>query len=369
MRCYYCDHEISDEATFCPYCGRKVSFDQEPKKKNNKNKFVWIGLVCFFAVLLGVHFQLNKNSNSKDISYYDYKKIAGNYITSQKDTLSNLVNGGYVCFDQDTIYLSDISNQQNIYKYDASMEKGELLVDRQASYLQCYDQGLIYKDESNQGYVYYYDLTTKQSRCILEKDAYYLLVYKDLLYYQDDKNQESLHVYDLKNETDQKLNDEATYHIQILDNQLYYSTDHQIHRYNLENGQDEVLLDASCYNLIVEKGNCYYVSTEDYFIYRYDLLSQKSTRLNREQTLGFVMNEDQIYYLNNYGEVINMNTDGLNNQLLNDEITATKIQILGDYLLIQTQGSNQDDYWTIIDVNGEFVQSINEDDSFSNTYI
>ena len=190
-----------------------------------------------------------------------------------------------------------------------------------------------------------------------------------MLYYQDDKDQESLHVYDLKNETDQKLNDEATYHIQILDNQLYYSTDHQIHRYNLENGQDEALVDASCYNLIVEKDHCYYVSTDDYFIYRYDLQSQKSTRLNREQTLGFVMNEDQIYYLNNYGEVINMNTDGLNNQLLNDEITATKIQILGDYLLVQTQGSNQNDYWTIIDVNGEFVQSINEDDSFTNTYI
>ena len=365
MRCHFCGEEMSEEEEYCPHCGMKneaPSFDEinETNKKKRKNRNVWIVLICIILILSVIRIGFNDSvleitTQTPSSSLYDYKDLDHVLIKEQSEAtiISNLNAGGYICQDGTYIYMSD--NAGNIVRFDDQMLKNEQIYAGQCSYLQVHDNYLYFKDNAKDDGYYRMDLTTNEVVELIETDVYYPYVVGEMIYYQNDPDNESLYVYDMTAATNTKLNDEASYNIQVVDNVIYYTTYEAIKSIDLNTQEEKTILNAPSLNLVIDGTNLYYISQQDYYMYRYDLnqADLTTTRLNREYTLSFVIDGENIYYLNDSYQVINMKTNGLDNQLLNDQMMGEYLQIMGDYLLFQGSESYGDTSWYRMDVNGE----------------
>lgn len=371
MRCRFCGTELSEDDLYCPNCGIKVekgNYDENhfgTSKKHDKNKIVWIILICIILVLGGSRYFFNKKENpsfnevmlnpSTNNERYDYKKLEGTYIQGDNITelKSNLMSGGYICHDQQYVYIVD--NDGNISRFDDQMISSDVLYEGNCSFMQLVNNTLYFVDQSKNNNIYKLDLSTNESRMIADVNAYYLYVDGDQLYFQNDPDNESLYSLDLNDFHLEKLNDEICYDIQTEGDLIFYTTADSIKTFNKNTKEMNTILNQAAYDLIVAGDNLYYISMQDYYIYSYEWTNENASpkRLNKEITKSFVVNDDSIYYLNNYSEVISMNLDGLNNQMINDEVVGELIHIQGDYLFIPDCQYSDGDEWYRMDLNGE----------------
>ena len=388
MKCRFCDTELTENDKYCPHCGMKVEArpqsvsrvtDRVPvfeQRQTNRNVVVWIVLIGVL-ILLAV-FKLTANPSSPKDDYYnsdsytthkpekyDYKEINGDYILDKGNDIvvSNLNGGGYITDDGTSIYMVD--DDGNIAEFDKSMSKNEVIYTGSCGDLQVHEGYLYFKDTYKNNYTFKMNLATKEVTTVLEEDAYYVRVYGQDIYYQSDQNNESIFHYNMSTNETVQINDEASYNLQRVGNLLYFSTADAIKAYDTTTKEMKTIKQGKVTNLVCQEEALYYIDGNSGFIYTMDLTgdTQVSTRLNREVSNNLIVSEDQIYYLNDLNEVINMKTNGLDNQVLNDEETGYGLQLQGEYLFIQNDAYYGNYEWYRMDLNGEnggyvYIQNI-----------
>ena len=388
MKCRFCDTELTENDKYCPHCGMKVEArpqsvsrvtDRVPvfeQRQANRNVVVWIVLICVL-ILLAV-FKLTANPSSPKDDYYnsdsytthkpekyDYKEINGDYILDKGNdvVVSNLNGGGYITDDGTSVYMVD--DDGNIAKFDKNMSKNEVIYTGSCGDLQVHEGYLYFKDAYKNNYTFKMDLATKEVTTVLEEDAYYVRVYGQDIYYQSDQNGENIFHYNMSTNETVQINDEASYNLQQVGNLLYFSTADAIKAYDITTQEIKTVKQGRVINLVCQEDALYYIDGNSGFIYTMDLTgdTQVSTRLNREVSNNLIVDHDQIYYLNNSNEIINMKTNGLDNQVLSDEETGYSLQLQGEYLFIQSDDYYGDYEWYRMDLNGEngeyvYIQNI-----------
>lgn len=378
MKCRFCDKELTANDRYCPYCGMKVESrpqvteritDRVPvfeTQSTNRNVVVWVVLIAVI-VILGVsqltlgHSSSNKESyNSDPYSYqapekYDYKDLNGDYILDKgKDLItSNLLNGGYITDDGTFIYA--VNDEGNIVRFDKSMNKNEVIYEGDCRDLQVQEGTLYFKDAYKNNYTYRMDLATKEVVPILEEDAYYVRVYGQDIYYQSDQDNESIYHYNRSNGEINKINDEASYNLQLIGNDLYFTTNNEIKAYNITTQEIRTIKQIKVLHMICQENKLYYIDRNSGFIYSMDLTQDTypTKRLNREVSDSMIVSGGEIYYLNDSNQIINMKTDGLDNQIVNEEDTGYQLQLQGEYLFIQSDDYYGNYEWYRMDLNGE----------------
>ena len=383
MKCPVCGHEVDKGTQYCDFCGAKLSentasqnekisesefhqdiYTMEKVKKQRivKNKMAWGILIVTCIILIFFKIDLDRsrtiqssqNQLGNEENYkYNYKEISGNYLENDDVTkVSNLVKGGAICTDENHIY---IANEKGITSFDEGFTSQKLIYEGNCSYLTIDDEALYFKDANKNGNILKYDLKTNEVSIIIEVDAYYLFIEDDYLYYQNDSDHESIYQYNIKTKETKKLNDEASYNIQIVDDYLYFSTQSNIQKIDLKTNEVSEVLNEYVFNMVVDDDKIYYISQSDGYIYCFDLKNQTKKRLNKEITYEFVLNDDDIYYFNSQSQIINMKTNGADNQWVNQDILVTSIYLTGDYIVYFDMNEQE---WYSMDLNGEGITNI-----------
>ncbi len=387
MKCRFCDTELKEEDRYCPNCGMKVEertqkatytiyedthniyedihndykSNDNSKNRRKRNGVVW-GVLS--VVLFGLFILNLKNTSKEDVNdslqkdyyeKYDYKNLNGDFITEKNNEalISNLKNGGYICDDGTSIYM--VNDEGDIVKFDNQMIHHEVIYDGVCSYLQVHDQYLYFKDEKQNNSTFRMDLNTHEVSLVLEENAFYVCVNGDDIYYQNDTINESIFHYNLNTKETRQINDEPSYNLQIVNDTLYYTTSAGIHAYDLSTEEIRDIKRGLVYELVCTENTLYYIDASTQYIYSLDISTEQytSTRLNREESSYMVVSGDQIYYLNNFNEVINMKTDGLNNQVISSDETGYSLQLQGEFLFIQSDDFDKNYEWYRMDLNGE----------------
>ena len=115
------------------------------------------------------------------------------------------------------------------------------------------------------------------------------------------------------------------------------------------------VLNEYVFNMVVDDDKIYYISQSDRYIYCFDLKNQTKKRLNKEITYEFVLNDDDIYYFNSQSQIINMKTNGADNQWVNQDVLVTSIYLTGDYIVYFDMNEQK---WYSMDLNGEGITNI-----------
>ncbi len=148
IKCSECGKEISDKATSCIHCGKKLNVKKDsiekPRKKSKKKSILIIGSVLLAIVIIGITIFLVLNYNSKSyIGKWEHNitwkqgnkttRTSYSYIELLKNGTFNLV--GYDNEDlENKITYSGTYNENNgiiyvYFKYEGQDYSGQLYID------------------------------------------------------------------------------------------------------------------------------------------------------------------------------------------------------------------------------------------------
>lgn len=272
------------------------------------------------------------------VTLYDDPNTEGN-------TSGNLLNGGYFCLSDDTIYFSNSNDDNALYSMDTKLEKLKKLSSDKVSYINAAGKYVFYtrrndqKSSTGEGLL---SLSTtglfritndgKNLYKIYDDPTQVVNLHGNFIYYQHYDKKEGLQLYSAKidGSSDDQLSEEAIAPYAVEDGLIYYTgwdTDHMIHSMNINGSEKNIIYDGNCTSLIKAGRHLYFMDMQqNYALVRINPDGSEPETLvsNRIATYNVDKTESTIYY---------QVDDGKNNGLYRLDLENNETQLLaaGNY--------------------------------------
>ena len=155
-------------------------------------------------------------------------------------------------------------------------------------------------------------------------------------------------IFAVKNGKEKQITDETAYSINIVNDKIYYLTIADFSNVlikcvdiNGENRKTIATIDTSMSKIHVYDGNIYYHTNEkDSGIAKVDLNGENKFQIISGKIQDFCVEKGKIFYINDLGQICSTTISGENNVVLNDKVTAKKIQLVDGWVYYYNELEN-----------------------------
>lgn len=250
-------------------------------------------------------------------------------------TTSNIINGGYVTYNQEYIYY--ISGEYDngevggfLYKENRKTKERKLVLKEYVKNLLLVDDTLYYQTikSSNRENIYkIYSMNTKEEKPMLittfekSKGAADLSYYNGKLYYRTSGKDAKIVEFDLNTKEEQELISTPTIFMNVVGNCIYYigSIDNEYaviyFQANTPEKQNKINNTNTAYNLKVDNGWLYFNANNSFDnLYRISVDGTHLESIYDQKIGGYNIASDGIYFIDNSnsvgGNIYHMKTNG-----------------------------------------------------------
>ena len=227
-------------------------------------------------------------------------------VNSKSDfgnTGGNLVNFGYVVYDNKFLYFANSFDNNKLYKYEFSTKKLEKLIDDSVMALNLSDNWLYFCNRSDDDSIYKVDINGNNKCKIFDESCYYLNLKDDDLYFNILADDQSVYTMKKDGKGIKKISDDEAEYITLDENSMYYtdwSSNGQLVCLNLKTltkeplkvyGTDQLILYTD--QLISYNGYIYFKAGN---LYRYSLKERKVEEIVPKIIERYNIIDDKVYF-------------------------------------------------------------------------
>lgn len=155
-------------------------------------------------------------------------------------------------------------------------------------------------------------------------------------------------IFAVKNGKEKQITDETAYSINIVNDKIYYLTIADFSNVlikcvdiNGENRKTIATIYTSLSKIYVQDENIYYYTNEkENGIAKIDLNGENKSQVISGKIQDFCVAEGKIFYINELNQICSTSISGQNNVILNDQVTAKKIQLVNGWIYYYNELEN-----------------------------
>lgn len=374
MKCRQCGKELEKKNKKCPHCGYVNSVENLLRKADIpseldyltttqiKNRMRWLNLLSrgryiilmvIVVVVVGIssiHYFQSRRQVSQVPNFHD-DLIENKSSNASGNSVANLVNGGLLLQYGNDLYASD---NNGLSKISLTLDKKEVVLTQDATYLNATDKGFYYIDTSDKNTVYLYNVQTKENTK-LNIQATQLMVVGDYLYYLEDSSNRAIHQMHKETLQSKKMTQSQCVQFKIIGDWLYFATDSALYQMPVLGGEIMQISDTPYNHFVVDNDYIYYLDTTTGYIWKVKKDNSGKSVVVEEKCSCFLITEHYLYYSLETGGLMKMSRATREVSTLTKDIT-NRLHVAGTWIYYLTD--NGEGRFVSIDENSEIITPV-----------
>jgi len=375
MKCRQCGQELNKNSRKCPHCGYVNSFENLIKKvkipnelghlSNNqiekhlkRQRYLSKGRYLFFLMILVLvigSFSISyfkKIRKETPIPNFHDDLIENTSSNAIGNSVGNLVNGGYLVQYGNDLYAAD---SHGISKISLTLEKKEVVLDVQASYLNADQTGLYFINHSDNNKVCFYDLSTN-TLTKLKFQATQLTSVGNYLYYLESGNTRAIYQVNKVTLESKKMTQSECVQFKIIGDWLYYTTDTALYQMPVLGGEIMQVSDQIYNHFVVDGQTIYYIDKTTNYVSSVNKDGTERKNIVSVPTSCFLLTEHYIFYAKQDGELMKQNRETGEIYTLTED-KANRLHVAGTWIYyLLSDGTGR---FVSVDENSEMITPVN----------
>lgn len=258
-----------------------------------KKIFKWIAVSAAVLVLIC----------SSIIIYHNRKSICSVFLSTNKNKSEEL-NGrqekGFAVYSGEWIYFCDPSDNDKIYKIKSDGTGKSKICDDSADSLLLTGRWIFYANKADKNKLYKITLDGSERKNLTSEGASYINLDGGNIYYSNIAQNSRLYCVNVDGRNNRKINDESASFINLYKDYIIYNNGNKkIVRIMRDGTERKVLCEDETSQVTVSDGKVYFgLKSDDYKLYSIDLEGTGRTRISDGRSLGTIVSQDNIFFLN-----------------------------------------------------------------------
>lgn len=362
MKCRQCGQELDKNSRKCPHCGYVNSLDnllkkvQIPKELRHlsrndlekhlnrqrylsKGRYLIIAVVVVFVVGSFSFSYFRKIKKTAPIPNFHDDLIESTSSNAIGNSVGNLVNGGLLVQYGNDLYASDCNG---ISKISMTLDKKEVLLNQQVSYLNADQDGLYFINNSDNNTICFYDLAAN-TLTKLNFQATQLTSVGKYLYYLESNNTRAIYQVNKETLESKKMTQSECVQFKIIGDWLYYTTDSALYQMPVLGGEIMKVSDQLYNHFIVDGQTIYYIDKTTGYIESVKKNGEEKKVVVDVACNCFFLTEHYIFYTKEDGGLFKQNRETGELYTITED-QANRLHVAGTWV-----------YYLLSDGTGRFV--------------